>query len=214
MVESHKGHKHSALTRIKISEGHKKRWLNPGNRVSLETRKKLSDAAKRRGANNKGFVHSPKSRTSTYLKKYKREPQWSPYLPDTLIFSRRPGSSRRIRWCASIGSPRRTHTHAKLVYEALIGPVPPGWSVHHRDGRTERPEDDRPDNLIAVTPDWNLRYFPVLAHGFGISEAEVTKAYEALVDRVPSNALFFEVTRLLCDLLGSDLVSKRSSAST
>lgn len=49
-----------------------------------------------------------------------------------------PGTNRRVRVQA-----------ARLVYEALIGPIPDGATIRFRNND---PNDTRPENLVAAPP--------------------------------------------------------------
>jgi hypothetical protein len=83
-----------------------------------------------------------------------------------------------------------------MVWEYFRGPVPEGFRVHHKNGDPTRLEDDRLDNLMLLTEEWNLRFMPELALGFRIPESEVTKAY-LQVEHLPYEQRFSEVCKLL-----------------
>lgn len=84
--------------------------------------------------------------------------------------------------------------HAYAVYLQYHGEIPEGYVVHHKDGKHSRLEDDRPENLMLLPDKWNLRFFPTLAEGFGISEQVVTDVYLSLSpDGKCENQLFSEL---------------------
>lgn len=86
--------------------------------------------------------------------------------------------------------------HARAVWESVNGPVPEGFHVHHKNGDPSILENDRPDNLMLLTGQWNLHFMPRLAEGFGIPESQVTEAY-LKVEHLPYEERFPEVCRLL-----------------
>jgi len=96
--------------------------------------------------------------------------------------------------------------HARAVYEHVHGKIPDGLHVHHRDGNASRLEDDRPDNLLLLTPIWNTRFLPVLADGFGISQGVVTQLYCELLEPL-TNASDQELFAAIC----AELIKRRRS---
>jgi hypothetical protein len=57
-------------------------------------------------------------------------------------------------------------------------------------------ENDTIDNLMLLTAEWNLRFMPVLARGFGVPESRVTAAY-VLVEHLPYEQRFIAVCKFL-----------------
>jgi len=122
------------------------------------------------------------------------DPVPSPYVEGaTVWFSRKGG-----RWFAYLNG-KGKKTHASLVYEHHYGPVPDGHHVHHKNGKRESLEDDRPDNLMLLPAEWNLRFMPTLAKGFGMDETQVTSAYERCVGRCANGDLFPSVVAILLE---------------
>jgi hypothetical protein len=119
-----------------------------------------------------------------------REPIMSPYVPDTIVtFIKDKG-----RWSASTRT--KKGLHARIVWEHFKGAVPAGYRVHHKDGRISNLRDDRIDNLMLLTNEWNLEFMPCFAKYFGIPEREVTDAY-LIAERLPYQERFNAVRRIL-----------------
>jgi hypothetical protein len=119
------------------------------------------------------------------------EPTLSPFIPECIVhFSKGSG-----RWVGS-GDNNRATPHARMVWEYFKSPVPEGFRVHHKNGDPTRLEDDRLNNLMLLTEEWNLKFMPDLALGFGIPESEVTKIY-LQVEHLPYERRFPEVCRFL-----------------
>ena len=81
--------------------------------------------------------------------------------------------------------------HANAVYKYHHGEVPTGLVVHHKDGKHSEITDDRPENLMLLPDEWNLRFFPVLAKGYGVSESVVTDLYVEVFDKSLSKEELF-----------------------
>ena len=123
-----------------------------------------------------------------------KEPTYSPYIPNLIVRFK----IRDNRWaCSDPKNKKRTTTHAKAVYEYLIGSVPVGYHVHHKNGDPSKLEYDAPDNLVAVPSRWNNVYFPLLAKEFGFHESLITETYLNLVEEIDESELFKEVCRQL-----------------
>jgi hypothetical protein len=114
--------------------------------------------------------------------RWKREPVLSPFLDDTIISF----DKKMDRWTACVrcgdGKSKRV-LHANAVYRKHHGEIPEGCVVHHKNGKHKHVNDDRPDNLMLLSGDWNLRFLPVLAKGFGVREEIVTDTYIELVGK-------------------------------
>lgn len=128
-----------------------------------------------------------------------REPILSPYLKETFVsFDKRMG-----RWTACVkwkNGKQRAIMHANAVYREHFGEIPKGHVVHHKNGRCDRIQDDRPENLMLLPDHWNLRYFPVLAKGFGIEEEIVTNCYlDIYTNEKSERTLFFELCESLME---------------
>lgn len=115
----------------------------------------------------------------------------SPFVPGLLIAY----SRRDRRWRCFPGG----RTHARAVYAYFHGSIPEGLHVHHRDGKTENPSDDSPDNLALLPKQWNSYYFPILRKEFHVSEGTITDIYFRLVDKTSATELFKEICRVLLD---------------
>lgn len=96
--------------------------------------------------------------------------------------------------------------HARAVYEYFYGAIPEGVQVHHRDGKAHRLEDDRPENLLLLTPIWNRKFIPALADGFGVGQGVVTQIYCELFEAF-ADASDQELFAALC----VQLVKRRSA---
>ena len=142
----------------------------------------------RQGHNLRGTKQTLTHKVNRVRSRHKREPQFSPYIPDSLIFF----CSRAKRW-KGYDKNGKSKYHSKLVYEYHNGPVPNGYDVHHKSGFANTIESDNPSNLIAIPRIWNWKYFPLLAEGFGIKEAEVTKLYVELLYESDPSKLFGEI---------------------
>jgi hypothetical protein len=117
----------------------------------------------------------------------------SPYVPGMFISF----NTRTKRWGGvTVKNGKWGHIlHARAVYEHTFGAVPEGCHVHHKNGKHESIDDDRPENLMALPEYWNLKVFPVLAKGFGVSQSVITEAYLEEVVRVQDSELFQAVCR-------------------
>lgn len=144
-----------------------------------------------KGHHLKGKKLSIEHITTRSLLRWGRASTLSPYLPNvTVTFSK-----RQNRWIACLNS--TSILHAKAVYEHFNGKVPSGFHVHHKNGDPSKLEHDHPDNLMLLPAEWNLRFLPVLAKGFGISEEVVTNAYIAMYGDVPEEQLFAAICERL-----------------
>jgi hypothetical protein len=129
-------------------------------------------------------------------KRWGREPTISPYLKETFISFDKTSQ----RWYACVkwsDGKQRGILHANAVYRHYHGEIPEGYVVHHKNGRHDRIEDDRPENLMLLPDEWNLRFLPVLAKGFGVKEKVVTDCYMEVKKDQPSRMVFSDLCRLL-----------------
>ncbi len=151
-----------------------------------------------KGHHLKGKTLSLEYRIKRTRDRWGKEPTLSPYLKETFISF----DKRMKRWTACItenGKPRSV-MHANAVYRQHFGDIPKGMVVHHKNGRCDRISDDRPDNLMLLTDEWNLRFFPVLAKGFGVNEKVVTDTYIKLIDnKTHDDGLFSELCLALIE---------------
>ena len=136
------------------------------------------------------YTRMNKSKASTG-----RDPIFSPYVPGVLITF----DKDKKRWRAT-----GRRLHARAVWEYVNGSVPSGYRVHHKDGRCSTLHDDRIDNLMLLTDEWNLDFMPGFAKYFGIPEREVTDAY-LCVERLPYQERFNAVRQILLQLLGREI---------
>jgi hypothetical protein len=81
--------------------------------------------------------------------------------------------------------------HSNAVYRNHHGDVPKGYVVHHKNGRHDRIEDDAPENLLLLPDEWNLRFLPVLAKGFGVREKIITDLYLTVMDKDKTSTQLF-----------------------
>ena len=132
-------------------------------------------------------------------KRWGREPTISPYLKETFISF----DNKSQRWYACVkcqDGKQRGILHANAVYRHHHGEIPKGYVVHHKNGKHDRIEDDHPDNLMLLPDDWNLRFLPVLAKGFGVKEEVVTEHYLDIPDKNrPKKELFVDLCASLID---------------
>ena len=122
------------------------------------------------------------------------QPVISPYLPNGVIVR-----FERGRWKMSrIGSAGEggKMNHARGIWEHFNGPVPDGFRVHHKSGDSSTIESDRLENLMLLSNEWNLKFMPDLALGFGIPESWVTAEY-LQVEHLPYEKRFPEVCKRL-----------------
>ena len=143
----------------------------------------------------KGYKYTLETRIQR-MKKMGKNPIISPYLPGVFINY----GKKTERWYACIienGKPRNV-LHAKAVYKEHFGEVPKGYVVHHKDGKHKRITDDRPENLMLLLDEWNLRFFPVLAKGFNVPEKTVTDKYVSIFDNKDKSQVTFSK---LCEAL-------------
>jgi len=138
------------------------------------------------GHHTRGKSLSPAQRFAKYGTKLVE----SPYIKNHFIYF----NKRHKRWL-SLEKKGNTKLHSRAVFEHYYGPVPPKYHVHHINGKCSAIEDDRPENLMALSLKWNFRYLPTLASGFGVNEEIITKAYLEEVGRVSDSELFQAVCR-------------------
>lgn len=132
--------------------------------------------------------HSVERRIALSTSRTGRMPNFSPFIEDLFV------RFKRGRWyCNDPRNNSKVTTHARIVYEMLVGVVPEGFHIHHINGKCKDLLDDRPENLLAVPKEWNYRYFPTLAKGFGREEAEITQAYLKFYKNFEGTELFKKV---------------------
>lgn len=152
-----------------------------------------------KGHHLKGSKLTLEYRLERTKNRWGKEPTLSPYLDDVFIKF----NQKTRRWYACVkrdGTKSRNILHAKAVYLKHHGYVPSGYVVHHKNGRCDRVEDDHPDNLMLLPDEWNLRFFPVLAKGFGFDESQVTDTYlEMNREGKDDNELFSELCSVLIE---------------
>lgn len=132
-------------------------------------------------------------------KRWAKEPKLSPYLENTFVTF----DKKLQRWTACIKTKDgkwKPCMHAYAVYRHHFGEIPQGYVVHHKDGKHSKLSDDRPANLMLLLDEWNLRFFPVLAKGFGVSEKFVTDCYLKLnSDETSGEPTFSSLCQLLIE---------------
>lgn len=143
--------------------------------------------------------HHRRGKMQSRAEKIKRVKSWgvndaaiSPYLPDHKVIRYHLDQKR---WYCAISGVKKPH--ARAVYEHCFGQIPEGMVVHHKSGKADQIEDDRPDNLMLISKQWNLHYLPQLAKGFDVSEKVVTDFYCEVVNQVDESIIFQEVCRKL-----------------
>lgn len=121
--------------------------------------------------------------------RWNRKVTFSPYLKETFLHF----NQKEKRWRASVLKDGKSTSalHSNAVYKHYFGEIPKGMVVHHKDGKHSKIKDDRPDNLMLLPDEWNLRFLPVLAKGFGVPEKEVTDAYIEVFSTKLSNQELF-----------------------
>ena len=102
------------------------------------------------------------------------------------------------RWMARNPRTGSKVPHAKLVWEQSHGVVPEDLHVHHKNGDSKPLENDRLDNLMLLTKEWNCYLMVNLARGFQIPEAKVTQAY-LQVEHLPYEQRFRGVCKILVE---------------
>ena len=145
---------------------------------------------------HRGVSYTLEQRKKRSRLRYGCEPIVSPYIEDAFVRF----DKKMKRWRTSVicrGGKNKSGFHANLVYRHYFGEIPKGNHVHHKDGKHEKLTDDRPENLMLLPSDWNLRFFPTLAKGFGVPEQIVTDFYCSLLDDTEPTKLF----SLLCEQL-------------
>jgi len=123
-----------------------------------------------------------------------REPVVSPFIDGLLV------QFDGNRWMAANPRTRSKVPHAKLVWEQTHGSVPEGIHVHHKNGDSRPLENDRLDNLMLLTKEWNCYFMVNLARGFQIPEVRVTDAY-LQVEHLPYAQRFRAVCKVLTETL-------------
>jgi len=149
-----------------------------------------------KGHHLKGSKLSLEYRIERTRKRWGREPVFSPYLEETFISY----DKKMKRWtaCVKENGKWKMVMHANAVYKNRFGEIPKGYVAHHKDGKHSKIKDDRPENLMLLPDEWNLRFFPVLAKGFGVSEKIVTDCYLAIPSDISDDEEKFSQ---LCSLL-------------
>lgn len=126
-----------------------------------------------------------------------KKPTLSPYVPNLLVsFNEKVG-----RWIAA-KNPYTSHSgyHAQVVYHHFWGEIPEGYQVHHKTGKHCELEDDKPENLMLLPREWNLRVFPVLVKFSGFDEETVSNVYKETLGTVAEEDLFLEICKRLISL--------------
>jgi hypothetical protein len=148
----------------------------------------------------KGVSYTVEQRASRMRSRWKKEPIFSPYVPHAIVNF----STTMKRWttCISKNNKRRKSVwHANAVYRYHFGDIPEGYVVHHKDGKHQKLTDDRPENLMILPDEWNLRFFPVLAKGFNVPEKVISDTFVSVFNtKLDSKELFVE----LCNKLVKD----------
>jgi hypothetical protein len=119
-----------------------------------------------------------------------REPVVSPFIPGLIV------QFDGHRWVAINSRTESKVPHAKLVWEQTFGSVPEGFHVHHKNGDPIPLDNDRLENLMLLTKEWNCYFMVNLARGFQIPESRVTAAY-LRVEHLPYKSRFAEVCKIL-----------------
>lgn len=144
-----------------------------------------------KGHNRRGTVHSLSKRMEmSRARSHGKEPVVSPFIEGRLV------QFDGERWQALNPRTGSKVPHAKLVWEQTYGAVPDGYHVHHKNGDSIPLENDRLDNLMLLTKEWNCYFMVNLARGFQIPESQVTEAY-LRVEHFPYEQRFREVCRIL-----------------
>ncbi len=153
----------------------------------------------------KGVVFTMEKRIKRVKDRWRRDPIFSPYIPDTFISCKgKKGKDKRWFACVRENNKSTSVLHARAVYEHYFGDIPEGYVVHHKDGKHSEITDDRPENLMPLPDEWNLRFFPVLAKGFGIPEETVTETYLSIFDKtLTKEALFAKLCSALIEITGN-----------
>ncbi|MBC6435528.1 hypothetical protein FM036_39480 [Nostoc sp. HG1] len=162
----------------------------------------LTDLHKTRiGTANKGKQKTPEAIANHIRSLTGREPTYSPYVEGLVVKF----DQLKSRWyCCDPQNKRKTTTHARAVYEHVLGVVAKGFHVHHKDSKFSSLEDDRPENLMLLSAKWNFDYLPRLSEGFGVTESRVTTAYIQAAVYTPEEKMFREVCKLLVKETASD----------
>ena len=146
---------------------------------------------------NVGKERSPDSKIKDVVRRTGKEPIFSPYIPNRVIRF----DEKRKRWFGNglyeTKSGRNQKTHARMVWEYNNGPIPEGFHVHHISGRCDRLEDDRIDNLMLLSAEWNSQHLVSLSKGFGVPEEVVTEIYRECFKKVPVAELYKAVSAQL-----------------
>ena len=151
-----------------------------GRQYRPETIRRMSKSASGRTHSVSHTANGIRSRTG-------RDPIYSPILPGVPVHY----VTRNKRWmCVNPRNGGNPTTHAKRVWETFNEPVPSGYAVHHKNGDASKLEYDSPDNLMLLTKQWNFKYLPLLAEGFGVPESEVTNAHIRAIEKHPTENLF------------------------
>jgi hypothetical protein len=150
-----------------------------------------------KGHHLKGTRLSLEYRIERTRNRWKREPTLSPYLKDTFVSY----NKKMKRWAACTKWLDGKHSgimHANAVYQEHFGEIPKGYVVHHKNGKHHSLHDDRPENLMLLPDEWNLRFFPVLAKGFGVEEEIVTNCYLTVMnEKIDEKEMFAKLCATL-----------------
>ena len=121
-----------------------------------------------------------------------KEPVVSPFISGLLV------QFDGERWTALNPRTGSKVPHARIVWEQSNGPVPEGYHVHHKNGDSIPLENDRLDNLMLLTKEWNCYFMVNLARGFCIPESRVTEAY-LRAEHLPYEQRFRTVCKILAE---------------
>ena len=120
--------------------------MNPGTTV-------CRDAPRDSGRFVTGYFYS----TSTQFRRGEHRSRETEFVPGQIAHNRLPYGTVRVRrethtglqraW-VKVSEPNVWMKRAMIVWEALNGPLPKGWVVHHRDGNSL---NDAPDNLEGLS---------------------------------------------------------------
>ncbi len=156
-----------------------------------ESRQKISKTHKGIKKTKEHIEKQIKSKTG-------RDAIYSPFLPDTRIRYIKK-KNELGRWYCQDPLTQKTNTHAKIVYKTLIGFIPEGMHVHHKNGEPSQVKNDNPNNLMLLSMIWNYRYFPLLCRIFKASSSIVTDLYIELSNKYKDEELFKEIFKRLLE---------------
>jgi hypothetical protein len=146
-----------------------------------------------KGHARRGTTHSLERRLEMSRRRSGgKEPVVSPFVSGLLV------QFDGNRWVALNPNTGSKVGHARIVWEQTHGPVPEGFHVHHKNGEPALLENDRLENLMLLTKEWNSYFMVNLAKGFRVPESRVTEVY-LLVEHMPYENRFREVCRILAE---------------